>query len=122
MNTYSIPGTVLGTGDTEVNRNLVCLKEYPVSGRFMKPPLPSIEALLTSIPMPSREVKGRQTLSLPGNRAVNKGEQKAVPLRTVGSNQGMVLQVMSKGLISEREEATLEQKIRTRFHFEGRAG
>ena len=105
-----------------MNRNLVCLKEYPVSGRFMKPPLPSIEALLTSIPMPSREVKGRQTLPLPGNRAVNKGDQKAVPLRTVGSNQGMVLQVMSKGLISEREEATLEQKIRTRFHFEGRAG
>lgn len=72
--------------------------------------------------MPSREIKGRQTVHLPGNRAVNKGEQKAVPLRTAGSNQGMVFRVMYKELISEREEATLEQKIRTRFHFEGRVG
>jgi len=108
-----------GAGDTEVNRNLVCLKECPVSGRFMKPPL---QGLLTSIPMPSREIKGRQTVLLPGNRAVNKGEQKAVPLRTAGSNQGMVFRVTYKELISEREEATLEQKIRTRFHFEGRVG
>lgn len=88
----------------------------------MKPPLLSTEALLTSIPMPSREIQRRQILPLPGNRAVNKGEQKAVPLRTAGSDQGMVLRVMSKGLISTREEATLEQKIRTRFHFKGRVG
>lgn len=97
-------------------------REYPVSGRFMKPPLPSTEALLTSIPMPSREVKGRQNLPLPGNRAVNKGEQKAMPLRTVGSNQGMVLQVMSEGLISEKKRTHWSRKLEPGFHFEGRVG